>query len=89
MRGSSWDKKLPKDSWIREIVKEEGMDPAKVLLVGDDRTEIKVGVEMGGITISRLPKEDKRQREIQIGLGTHIIVTDYLDPAIKAIIYEG
>ena len=40
LRGSTWDKKMPKDDWI----KEENLDPAKVLIIGDGRTEIKVGI---------------------------------------------
>ncbi len=77
MRGSTWDKKMPKDDWIKAIIKEEGLDPKRVLIVGDGRTEIKVGVEMGSVTISRLPKKELMQRKIQTDLGTNIIVTDY------------
>ncbi len=77
LRGSTWDKKMPKDDWIKAIIKEENLDPAKVLIIGDGRTEIKVGVEMGSVTISRLPKDEFMQRKIQTGLGTNIIVTDY------------
>ncbi len=77
LRGSTWDKKMPKDDWIKAIIKEENLDPAKVLIVGDGRTEIKVGVEMGSVTISRLPKDEVLQRKIQTDLGTNIIVTDY------------
>jgi len=77
LRGSTWDKKMPKDDWIKAIIKEEGLDPKQVLIVGDGRTEIKVGVEMGSVTISRLPKDEMLQRKIQTDLGTNIILTDY------------
>ncbi len=87
LRGSSWDQKLPKDDWIRSIIAEENIDPAKVLIVGDGRTEIKVGVEIGAVVISRLPKDEELQRKIQIGLGTHMIVADYSDPAIYEMIH--
>ncbi len=87
LRGSSWDKKMPKDDWIKAVVQEENLDPADVLIVGDGRTEIKVGVEMGSVTISRLPKHEKRQREIQIGLGTNLVMLDYTDPDLYHMIY--
>lgn len=86
MRGSSWDKKMPKDDWIKAIIKEENLDPKKVFIVGDGRTEIKVGVEMGAVVLSRLPKDEKLQRKIQIDLGTNIIVQDYTDPALYKMI---
>jgi len=68
---------MPKDDWIKAIIEEEGLDPKDVLIIGDGRTEIKVGVEMGSVTISRLPKDEFMQRKIQTELGTNIIVTDY------------
>jgi hypothetical protein len=89
MLGSTWDKKMPKDDWIKAIVKAASIDPAKVLVVGDGRTEIKVGVEMGAVTISRLPEEQQLQRNIQIGLGTNIIVSDYTAPCFLEMFYQG
>ncbi|MCF6176363.1 MAG: hypothetical protein L3J71_11415 [Victivallaceae bacterium] len=88
MFGSTWDKKMPKDDWIKAIVKDAAIDPAKVLVVGDGRTEIKVGVEIGAVTISRLPEEQQLQRNIQIGLGTNIIVADYTDAVFLGMFYH-
>ncbi len=88
LRGSSWDKKMPKDDWILAIIEEEGLDAEKVLVVGDGRTEIKVGVQMNGVTISRLPTNETRQREIHTKLGTNMIVTDYTDPALLDMFYN-
>jgi phosphoglycolate phosphatase-like HAD superfamily hydrolase len=89
LRGSSWDKKMPKDEWMRQIFKDEHINPDTVLVVGDGRTEIKAGVELGCVTISRLRKEDHRQREIQSALGVHMIVTDYTDPALYNMVHTA
>lgn len=82
LKGSSWDRKLPKDEVMRQLLEELGKDPHETLVVGDGRSEIKAGVDMGAVTISRLPREALRQRELQTGFGTHLIVTDYTDPAL-------
>ena len=89
LRGSSWDKKMPKDEVMEGLFREENIDPGKTLLVGDGRTEIKAGVDMGSITMSRLPKEAKRQRDIHIDLGVNYIVQDYTDPALRQLISRG
>ncbi len=83
LRGSSWDKKMPKDVWMRQIIEEEGITPHEVLIVGDGRTEIKAGVELGCVTISRLTPRDTRQRAIQTALGVHLILPDYTDPVLR------
>jgi hypothetical protein len=57
------------------------------LIIGDGRTEIKAGVEMGCVTMSRLSKTDIRQREIQTELKTNMIVEDYTDSSIKKMFY--
>jgi hypothetical protein len=69
IKGSSWDHKMPKDEVMQTLINELCIDPA--------------GVDMGAVTISRLPKEAKRQRELQVGFGTNYILQDYTDPLIK------
>lgn len=88
LEGSSWDTKLPKDEVMARIFKDHGLDPRNVLIVGDGRTEIKAGVEMGCPTISRLPVDDDRQRKVHTDLGVNYIIPDYTDPALEQFIYK-
>ena len=81
--GSSWDRKLPKDELMRELCRREGIDPRNVLALGDGRTEVKAGAEMGCVTISRLPTDAARQRELHVSLGTNYILPDYTHPVLK------
>jgi len=89
LEGSSWDEKLPKDEVMARIFKERNLDPRNVLIVGDGRTEIKAGVTMGCPTISRLPADDARQREVHSELGVNYIVLDYTDSALMQMIYKA
>lgn len=75
--GSTWREKLPKDVIMREICRRENIDPVNVLVVGDGRSEISAGVNMGAVCISRLDKDASRPREIHRQLGTNLIVPDY------------
>jgi phosphoglycolate phosphatase-like HAD superfamily hydrolase len=84
--GSSLDKKRPKDEVIENLLEELTADPCSVLIIGDGRREIMAGVEMGSITMSRLPADAHRLREIHIDIGTNYIVHDYTDPALKELI---
>ena len=86
LEGSSWDRKLPKDEVMRELFQRLGVNPANALVIGDGRSEIKAGVDMGCVTMSRLPKGASRQRELHIGFGTNYIVPDYTDARIKRLI---
>ena len=86
LEGSSWDRKMPKDEVMRELCRREGVDPAHVLVLGDGRTEIKAGVDMGCVTMSRLPVDAKRQRELHVALGTNLILPDYTSPVLKELI---
>jgi hypothetical protein len=86
LEGSSWDRKLPKDEVMRELFQRLGVSPSNALVIGDGRSEIKAGVDMGCVTMSRLPKGASRQRELHIGFGTNYIVPDYIDPRIKRLI---
>jgi hypothetical protein len=89
LQGSSWDEKLPKDEVMEKLFAEKQIDPRNALLIGDGRTEIKAGVEMGSVTISRLAADAARLREIHIGLGVNYIVQDYTDPALRKLIAAG
>ena len=86
LEGSSWDRKMPKDEVMRELFRREGVQPTSALVLGDGRTEIKAGVEMGCITMSRLPAEAGRQRTLHRGLGTNYILPDFTSPVLKDLI---
>lgn len=75
--GSTWDEKVPKNVIMERLVKKFGLDPKNVLIVGDGRSEIATGVNLGALTISRLPMDATVQRELHKNLGTNIIVEDY------------
>ena len=84
--GSTWDEKIPKDEVMRRLVKELGVKGENVLVVGDGRSEISAGVKMGAVTVSILPENAVRQRELHIQLGTNMIISDYTAADIKEII---
>lgn len=86
LEGSSWDKKLPKGEVMQRIFKDHQLDPRHVLIIGDGRTEIKAGAEMGCPTISRLPLDDTRQRQVHRDLGVNYIIPDYTDATLKQLI---
>ena len=75
--GSTWDEKIPKEEVMKRLVKELKISGENVLVVGDGRSEITAGVSLGAVTVSILPREAKRQRELHRELGTNIIVCDY------------
>jgi len=89
LQGSSWNEKLPKDEVMEKLFAKKQIDPRNALLIGDGRTEIKAGIEMGSVTISRLAADAARLREIHIGLGVNYIVQDYTDPALQTLISKG
>ena len=86
LEGSSWDRKMPKDEVMRELCRREGIDPRHVLTIGDGRAEIKAGVDMGCVTMSRLPAEATRQRRLHTELGTNYILPDFTSPVLKELI---
>ncbi len=88
LKGSSWDKKLPKDEVIQSLLRELSVAPENVLVIGDGRSEIKAGVDLGCVTMSRLPAEAKRQRELHVGFGTNLILKDFTSPDLYAMIYK-
>jgi phosphoglycolate phosphatase-like HAD superfamily hydrolase len=79
MEGSSWDRKMPKDEVMRELFGRLRVEPAHALVVGDGRTEMKAGTDMGCVTISRLPRAAARLREMHKAFGVNYIVEDYTD----------
>ena len=89
LRGSRWDRKMPKDEVMAELLAELGVDAANVLVIGDGRTEIAAGVAMGSVCLSRLPRDAIRQRELHTQLGTNYIVEDYTDPVLHQFIRKG
>ncbi len=86
LRGSSWDKKMPKDEVMRELFAEKSIDPACALVLGDGRTEIAAGVSMGCVSMSRLPLDATRQRELHHELGTNYILPDWTSPLLAQMI---
>lgn len=84
--GSTWDKKIPKDVVMRQLVEKLSLDGANILVIGDGRSEIEAGVAMGALTVSRLPADAAEQRALHDRFGTNIIIEDYCDPALYQIL---
>ena len=80
VKGSTWDEKIPKAEVMKKLCKEENIDSSKVLIIGDGRSEIAAAAYMNAVTISRLPIDAVRQRELHKDLKTNIIVSDYTSP---------
>ncbi|MBE6380930.1 MAG: HAD family hydrolase [Lentisphaerae bacterium] len=76
--GSTWTEKLPKVDIMRKLCIQDNIKPENLLVIGDGRSEVAAGVELGAIIISRLDPEQKRAREIHREIGTHLILPDYL-----------
>ena len=77
--GSTWDEKVPKDVIMKRLAGQLGLEGKDILVIGDGRSEVAAGDEMGAAIISRLPADALYQRELHKKLGTHVIVSDYLD----------
>jgi hypothetical protein len=86
LQGSSWHRKMPKDEVMRNLCESLAVPPADMLVIGDGRTEIKAGVDMGSVTMSRLPADARRQRELHVALGTNYIITDFASPLLYKLI---
>ncbi|MBE6729430.1 MAG: HAD family hydrolase [Ruminococcaceae bacterium] len=84
--GSTWDEKIPKEEVMFRLAKEFNLNGENILVIGDGRSEITAGVKLGAVTISILPEEASRQRELHKELGTNIIIPDYTANDIKDII---
>ena len=71
---------------MRRLVKELGIKGENVLVIGDGRSEISAGVTLGAVTVSILPENAIRQRELHTELGTNMIISDYTSEDLKEII---
>ena len=86
--GSTWNHKIPKDKVMEKLCVDKGIDPSKVLIVGDGRSEIAAGTGMGAVMISRLPVDALQQRELHVRLGTNMILADYCDQDLFGLFYR-
>ena len=82
--GSTWEDKEPKDGILQRLAAKLGISGEQILVVGDGRSEISAGTQMGAVTISRLNESAEYQRELHKRLGTNVIVPDFLDPRLYA-----
>jgi phosphoglycolate phosphatase-like HAD superfamily hydrolase len=80
--GSTWTEKIPKNVVMQRLMEQMDLKPENVMVVGDGRSEIFAGVEMGALCVSRLPADAEAQRRIHTDLGTNMIVEDWTDPAL-------
>ena len=71
---------------MRRLMYDLGIKGENILVVGDGRSEIYAGVAIGAVTVSVLPKNAKRQRELHTLLGTNMIISDYTAPDLEKII---
>jgi phosphoglycolate phosphatase-like HAD superfamily hydrolase len=86
--GSSWDKKLPKDEVMRDLCRRLRADPAEAMVIGDGRTEVRAGAIMGCVTISRLPTDAHRARQLHVEAGTNYILPDFTHPSLTHMLTE-
>ncbi len=86
IHGSSWNRKIPKEKVFKELLERLEIEPEKVLVIGDGRSEIQAGVDMGCVVMSRLPGSAVRQRELHTELGTNYIVEDFTSNELKKLI---
>ncbi len=77
--GSTWTEKLPKDVIMAKLLEKLNAKGENVLVIGDGRSEIFAGSEMGALNISRLDKNDEYRRTLHKELGAHIIVSDFTE----------
>ncbi len=84
--GSSWDEKIPKEDVMYRLAKDFNINGENILVVGDGRSEITAGVKLGAVTLSILPIEAKRQRQLHEELGADMIIPDYTYNDLKKII---
>jgi phosphoglycolate phosphatase-like HAD superfamily hydrolase len=84
--GSAWNRKMPKDEVMRALLSDLEIAGEQVLIVGDGRSEVHAGVEMGAAVLSRLPADADRLRQLHRELGTNYIVADYTDPGLSRLL---
>ena len=83
--GSSWNHKLPKIDIMKELAAKLNARGEEILVVGDGRSEITAGRDLGAYNIGRLGKGSDRQREILKECGADIIIEDYYDEKLREI----
>jgi len=86
LEGSTWSEKIPKDEVMRRLCSRMNIAPQCVLVVGDGRSEVAAGKQMGAVVISRLPCDAQRQRELHRELGTNLILADYTSPHLMSML---
>jgi phosphoglycolate phosphatase-like HAD superfamily hydrolase len=86
--GSTWTDKLPKNVIMNNLLKRYDIKGENTLVVGDGRSEIQAGVEMGSFTISRLSQSMQYQKELHIKMGTNVIVEDFEQEDLYRILSE-
>ncbi len=77
LQGSDWQEKLPKVEIMKRLCKKLRINPENVLIVGDGRSEIAAGTEIGAVTLSRLDATASRARDIHRQLKTNMIAESY------------
>lgn len=77
--GSTWSEKVPKNMIMMELCERFKIRGENIIVVGDGRSEIQAGIKMNSVTISRLPSDAIRQRELHRQFGTNLIVEDFSD----------
>lgn len=85
--GSTWDEKIPKEDVMYRLAKDFNINGENILVIGDGRSEITAGVKLGAVTLSILPENATRQRQLHKELGSDMIIPDYSLPDIKKIFY--
>jgi len=89
IHGSSWNNKLPKEKVFKKLIADLAVDPEKILVIGDGRSEIQAGVELGCIAMSRLSLNAVRQRELHSELKTNYILPDFTSLTLRSLIRKG
>jgi phosphoglycolate phosphatase-like HAD superfamily hydrolase len=84
--GCPWDRKWPKNEVMADLCQRLSLDPATTLILGDGRSEIKAGVDMGAVTISRLDASAARLRQLHRQIGANLILADFADPVLRQVI---
>lgn len=75
--GSTWTDKVPKNVIMNQLLDKYGIKGENTMVVGDGRSEIQAGVDMGAFTMSRLCAHMQYQKQLHIRMGTNVIVEDF------------
>ena len=75
----------PKEAAINALIKDGGLNPKELLMVGDGKVEISLGVKIGAFTIGLASDEERREginplkHEKLTLAGADLIVGDFVD----------